>query len=107
MVGRKRARQQLWKGVQDWSFWGWFVNAKTGDWPFAPSANARYGEVMDKVRGIDFDDPAPVDGEENEETLAAIEEGIRDAGAGHTVPIEEVRRLLPGWITASSSQKKP
>ncbi len=64
------------------------------------------GQVMDKVRGIDFDDPAPVDGEENEETLAAIEEGIRDAGAGHTVPIEEVRRLLPGWIAASSSQKK-
>ena len=43
---------------------------------------------------IDFDNPAPLDEEEDEETLAAINEGIRDAEAGRTVPIEEVRRLL-------------
>jgi len=32
------------------------------------------------------------------ETLAAIDEGIRDAKAGRTVPAEEVRRRLPTWI---------
>jgi predicted transcriptional regulator len=61
---------------------------------------------MAKANRIDFDDPAPIDAEEDEETLAAIDEGIRDAEAGRTVPAEEVRRLLPEWITASSSRKE-
>lgn len=60
---------------------------------------------MAKGTRIDFDNPAPIDNEEDEETLAAVDEGIRDAEAGRTVPIEEVRRLLPKWITASSSRK--
>ena len=55
---------------------------------------------------IDFDDPTPIDEEEDEETLAAIDEGMRDAEAGRTVPAEEVRRLLPKWTTASSTRKR-
>ena len=55
---------------------------------------------------IDFDDPAAILDEEDEETLAAIDEGIRDAEAGRTLPMEEVRKLLPKWITASSSRKE-
>jgi len=62
---------------------------------------------MARAGRIDFDDPAPIDEAEDEETLAAIDEGIRDAEAGPTVPIEEVRRLLPQWITTSSSHKEP
>jgi predicted transcriptional regulator len=61
---------------------------------------------MAKASRIDFDDPIPIDEEEDEETLTAIDEGIRDAEAGHTVPMEEVRKLLPKWITASSSRKE-
>ncbi len=61
---------------------------------------------MAKASRIDFDDPAPIEEEEDEETLAAIDEGIRDVEAGRAVPIEEVRRLLPQWITASSSRKE-
>jgi len=38
--------------------------------------------------------------EEDEETIAAIDEGIRDAKAGRTVPAEEARKRLPKWITA-------
>jgi predicted transcriptional regulator len=53
-----------------------------------------------------FEDPAPIVDEEDEETLKAIDEGIRDAEAGRTVPIQEVRKLLPQWITASSSPKR-
>jgi hypothetical protein len=60
---------------------------------------------MAKVNKIDFDD-SPLDGEEDEETLVAIDEGIRDAQASRTVPIEDVRKLLPQWITASSSRKE-
>jgi predicted transcriptional regulator len=73
---------------------------------FVPTPNPRCREAMAKARGIDFDNPAPIDEEEDEETLAAIDEGIRDAEAGRTVPIEEVRALLPQWITTSSSGKE-
>jgi predicted transcriptional regulator len=61
---------------------------------------------MAEASRIDFDNPAPIDEEEDEETLAAIDEGISDAKAGRIVPMEEVRKLLPTWITASSSRKE-
>jgi predicted transcriptional regulator len=38
------------------------------------------------------------------ETLAAIEEGIRDAEAGRMVSSEEVRKMLPKWITKSTTR---
>lgn len=60
---------------------------------------------MAEAKKFDLDSPAPVVDDENEETLAAIDEGIRDAEAGRTTPIEKVRKLLPKWITASSSRK--
>jgi len=51
---------------------------------------------MAKSKKFDLENPAPVADDEDEETLAAIDEdeGIRDAEAGRTVPAEEVRRLL-------------
>ncbi len=52
----------------------------------------------------EFTDPAILD-DEDEETLAAIDEGIRDAEAGRTVPAEEVPKLLSKWITNSSIRK--
>ena len=39
-------------------------------------------------------EPASLLIDEDEETLAAIDEGIRDADAGRTLPAEEVRKLL-------------
>ncbi|MBZ5703289.1 MAG: hypothetical protein LAN84_15760 [Acidobacteriia bacterium] len=60
---------------------------------------------MSKAKEFEFEKPAPVMDEEDEATLAAIDEGIRDAKAGRTVPMKEVRKLLPQWITASSSRK--
>jgi len=61
---------------------------------------------MGKTKEFDFEKPAPVIDDEDEATLAAIDEGIRDAKAGRTVPMEKVRKLLPQWITASSSPKE-
>jgi len=61
---------------------------------------------MANVGRIDLEAPASLDEQEGEATLAAIDEGIRDAAAGRTVPIEEVRKLMPTWITASSSRKE-
>ena len=65
-----------------------------------------YCMVMADVKKLDLDDPAPILDDEDDETLAAIDEGIRDAEAGRTVPIEEVRKLLPRWITTASSSRK-
>ena len=42
---------------------------------------------------------------EDEKTLAAIDEGIRDAKAGRTVPIDKVRKLLRQWISDSSTKR--
>ena len=44
--------------------------------------------------------------DEDNETLAAIDEGVRDARAGRTVPAEEVRTRLPKWITTSFTRKE-
>jgi predicted transcriptional regulator len=60
---------------------------------------------MAKPKKFDIEDPAPVVDDEDAETLAAIDEGLRDAEAGRTVPAEEVRRLLPKWTTTSSTRK--
>ena len=60
---------------------------------------------MAKPKEFDLDNPAPLIDDEDEETLASIDEGIRDADAGRTTPTQEARKLLPKWITASSSRK--
>jgi predicted transcriptional regulator len=60
---------------------------------------------MAKVKESEFQKPAPFLDDEDEKTLAAIDEGIRDADAGRTVTAEEVRKLLPQWITVSSTRK--
>jgi predicted transcriptional regulator len=61
---------------------------------------------MAKVKKFELEDPVPVLDDEDEETLAAIDEGVRDAETGRTVPSEEVRKLLPKWISASSTRKE-
>jgi predicted transcriptional regulator len=40
------------------------------------------------------------------ETLAAIDRGIKDADAGRTVSLDEVRKLIPQWISKFESQKQ-
>lgn len=61
---------------------------------------------MAKTKESDLEKPAPAHDEEDEATLAAIDEGLRDAKSGRTIPIEQVRELLPKWISSSSSRKK-
>ena len=56
---------------------------------------------MPNAKEFDFEKPLPAVDDEDDATLAAIDEGIRDAKAGRTVPAEKVRRLLRQWITAS------
>ncbi len=60
---------------------------------------------MAKAKEFEFEEPVPIADDEDEKTLAAIDEGIRDAKSGRTVPSEEVRKLLPKWTTGSSTRK--
>jgi predicted transcriptional regulator len=62
---------------------------------------------MSKTDEFDFETPLPIIDEEDEETLAAIDEGIRDIEAGRFVSAEEARLQLQKWITTSSTRKKP
>jgi hypothetical protein len=43
--------------------------------------------------------------EVDSETLAAIDRGIKDADEGRTVSIDEVRNMIPKWISKFESQK--
>lgn len=54
----------------------------------------------------DFENPDRTPDDEDERTLKAIDEGIHDAQAGRTVSLAEIRKLLPQWITGSSSRKE-
>jgi predicted transcriptional regulator len=49
---------------------------------------------MAKAKETEFEKPIPAVDEEDEQTLAAIDEGIRDAKAGRTVSPEEVHKRL-------------
>jgi hypothetical protein len=61
---------------------------------------------MAGLRKLDLNDPGPFDLDEDEETLAAIDESIRDVEAGRVVSSEKARKLLPQWITASFTRKE-
>ena len=40
------------------------------------------------------------------ETAAAIERGIKDADEGRTVSLDEVRKMIPEWISKFESRKR-
>ena len=65
-----------------------------------------YDQTMQKTRKFELEDGIPSVEPEDAETLAAIDEGLRDADAGRTTPSEEVRKLLPKWISASNTRKE-
>lgn len=60
---------------------------------------------MAEVKKIDFNDPAPLTEEEDEETLAAIDRGIKAADEGRVVPLDEVCQRMQEWLTKSPSPK--
>jgi predicted transcriptional regulator len=59
------------------------------------------GEMKPADRFTSTDEEVEVD----EETLAAIDRGIKAADEGKVVPLEEVRRRMQEWYTKSSSRK--
>jgi hypothetical protein len=61
---------------------------------------------MRKAPKFDFLKPVCRGDDEDETTLAAIDEDARDAKVGRTVSAEQIRKLLRLWITGSSLHKK-
>jgi hypothetical protein len=59
----------------------------------APPANPAYDESMAKAKKFDLKAPTANFDDEDEETLAAIDEGIRDVEAGRVEPAEKAREL--------------
>jgi predicted transcriptional regulator len=65
---------------------------------------ALYDSGMRRPEKFEFETPIPVT--DDEDTLSAIDEGIRDADAGRTIPSEDVRKLMSKWISDSSTRKR-
>ena len=57
------------------------------------------------VEQLKLDHPVPMTDEEDEATLAAIDQGIKDADEGRVVSLEEARRRIQSWLSKSSSPK--
>ncbi len=75
--------------------------------PFASTIPWGYDYDVAKLKKFGLEDAVPVvTDDEDKQTLAAIDEGIRDAAVGNTVSSEAVRKLVPQWITASGTRKK-
>lgn len=58
---------------------------------------------MGELNNMDFEPDDAILCEEDDSTLDAIDEGIRAADEGSLVPEEEVRKLLPRWISEFST----
>ena len=52
-----------------------------------------------------LDVPASEEVKVDADSLAAIDRGIKDADKGRTVPLEEVRKLIPQWISKFKPRK--
>jgi predicted transcriptional regulator len=60
---------------------------------------------MGELKPVDRFTSTEEEVEVDEETLAAIDRGIKAADEGRVVPLEEVRRRMQEWHTKSSSRK--
>ena len=54
---------------------------------------------------LKFEMPVTQEVKVDKATLARIDRGVKDADEGRTVPLEEVRKMIPQWITKFESQK--
>lgn len=71
---------------------------------FAGALNPSYRKDMAEVKPADPHVSAEEDVEVKAETAAAIERGIRAADEGRVKSSDEVRKLIPKWISKFSTQ---
>ncbi len=71
--------------------------------PFASVFDLGYCKHMVEIK---LQGAATEEVEVDAETLAAIDRGIKAADEGRTVSLEEVRKMIPKWISKFESQKQ-
>jgi predicted transcriptional regulator len=59
---------------------------------------------MAQIKDLEFTEADSILDEEDEDTLAAIDQGIKAADEGRVVSEEEVRKLIPQWISKFSNR---
>jgi len=69
----------------------------------AAVGNPAYDNPMAKAHKFDLENPTPMLDEEDDETLAAIDEGIRDAEAGRVVSAQRVRE---DWLAIALEMQR-
>jgi predicted transcriptional regulator len=69
------------------------------------ATRAHYNKAMSNTT-LDLNQSIPLTDEEDSETLAAIDRGIQAANEGRTVSIDEVRKMIPNWISKFDSQSR-
>ncbi len=60
---------------------------------------------MAQIKDLEFTEADSILDEEDEGTLAAIDQGIKAADEGRVVSEEEVRKLIPQWMSKFSTRK--
>ncbi len=58
------------------------------------------------MRDLKWDEPETEEVEVDEETLAAIDRGIEAVNEGRTIPLEQVREMIPQWISKFESRNR-
>ncbi len=53
-----------------------------------------------------YDQPETDEVEADEETLAAIDRGLKAAEEGRSVSLDEVREMIPRWISKFESRNR-
>lgn len=61
--------------------------------------------IVNNMLDLKLQVPVTEEVEVDAETLVRIDRGIKDADEGRTVPLEEVRKLIPQWISKFESAK--
>ena len=59
------------------------------------------------MEDLHWEVPTTDEVEVDDEELAAIDAGIQSAEEHPTVPLEEVRKMIPQWISKFESRKRP
>jgi len=68
-----------------------------------PTRSQRYSHAMSELNMH-----IPVVDEEvavDDRTRAAIDRGVQDADSGRTVSVDDVRKMIPKWLSKFASQK--
>ena len=71
-----------------------------------PFAQLDYPGYCRDMQDLKLQVPVTEEVEVDAGTLAAIDRGVKAADEGRTVPLDEVRKMIPQWISKFKSQTR-